>query len=526
VRRRRPRGAGSGPLPRAPFDLIDELACYYDTTAEPNNEHFEVLVPGAIDYLALRQAVASALAATPRARGRMAAGHAFRCRYTWEFPPVTDVDPVSRTTWSDEDELAAARVRFLSSAPPLRTSPPVRLLLASGPAASCLILNAHHAAMDGTSCVELLRDIAGRYRVIAGEQAITTADTATVALPDSPLPDSAPPGSAPPGSAAPGGPPPHRPVRAARRAVLRRLAARVLVARIAPERSRGTRRDGFGLRLLLVPALPRLPGVTVNDMLVAALIATIGQWNAAHHRPPAPMRITVPVSVREPGLRGVAGNHTRIATIAVGPRTAADDPPRLLAAVSRQASALKRAGKQRASAGPLGLAPGWCPVGLKRLAVQFSLRAIGRIVCDTCMLTNLGNVTDPPWSGSQGRVRMAVSGPVRMPRGLSVGAMTADDQLQLAFRYRHALLDETAAARFVASYAATLDQLATQGGDTRGPAPGAAQDPRLPGRQGLAHVLRRRGSAVQPAPEARVPDRERDPGNAGRASRAGDQAGA
>jgi NRPS condensation-like uncharacterized protein len=529
MNRRVPRGTDSGQLPRSPFGLIDELSCYYDTPAEPNNEHFEVLVPGSIDYRALQQAVAGALAAAPRARGRMVAGRAFRCRYTWEFPPVPDIDPLSHTTWSDEHELAAARVRFLASSPPLHTSPPVRLLLASGPGASCVILNAHHAAMDGMSCVELLRDIAVRYHAITGDSARArpSADVPPGPRAQDPAPVVLP------GFAPPSGSPPQPPVRVPVRAVLRHL-----VARIAPERNRRERPDGCGLRLLLVPSVPRLSGATVNDMLVAALIATISRWNAAHHRPPRTIRITVPVNVRGPGLRGVAGNHTRIATVIADPQTATENLSLLLAAVTRRTSALRQARPQRASAGALGLAPGWCPVALKRLAVRFALRAIGRIVCDTSMLTNLGNVTDPPWSGPRGPVRMAVSGPAHMPRGLSVGAMTADGQLQLAFRYRYALFDEAAAARFVATYAATLDELTkgtgpqervgtdSQEGDTSGPAAGAAQDPRMPGRQGLAHVLRRRGPAVQPTPEARIPDRGRRPDDAGRASRASPGAGA
>jgi NRPS condensation-like uncharacterized protein len=501
VNRRVPRGTDPGQLPRSPFDLIDELSCYYDTPAEPNNEYFEVLVPGSVDYRALRQAVAGALAAAPRARARMAAGRAFRCRYTWEFPPVPDIDPLSHATWSDECELAAVRVRFLASSPPLHTSPPVRLLLASGPGASCVILNAHHAAMDGVSCVELLRDIAVRYHAITGEPARARPSAVVPPGPGSPVRDPVP--VVPPGSVPLPGSSPRAPVRVPVRAVLR-----YPVARIAPERNRRERRDGCGLRLLLLPAVPRLSGATVNDVLVAALIATISRWNAAHHRPPRTIRITVPVNVRGPGLRGVAGNHTRIATVIVDQQTAAGDLSLLLAAVIRQTRTFRQAGSRRASAGALGLAPGWCPVALKRLAVRFALRAIGPVVCDTSILTNLGNVTDPPWSEPRGPVRMAVSGPVHMPRGLSVGAMTADGQLQLAFRYRYALFDDAAAARFAATYAATLAELTkgtgpreragtdSQGGDTSGSAGGAAQDPRMPGRQGLPHVLRRRGPAV------------------------------
>jgi NRPS condensation-like uncharacterized protein len=447
VNRRASGKTDRGELPRSPFELIDELSCYYDTPAEPNNVLAEVLVPGALDYPTLRRAVAGALAATPRARGRMAAGGAFRRRYTWEFPPVPSIDPLSHTMWSDEQELVAARVRFMARSPSLRTSPPVRLLLATGPDASCVMLNAHHAAMDGISCAELLRDIAECYRALTGNSARAGASadwTPEAALPPPavlpPLP------SLPAGSSAPRG-----------------AARRHFVARIAPERGRGNRRetgDGCGLRLLLVPSVPRLSGATVNDALVAALIATISRWNAAHRRPPATIRITVPVNVREPGLREVAGNHTRTATVVADPRTASQDLSGLIAAVAGQTGIIRRAGRQRASAGPLGLAPGWCPVTLKRLAVRIGLRGLGSLVCDTSMLSNLGNVPDPPWSGPSGPVRMAMSSPVHMPRGLSVGAMTADGQLQLCFRYRYALFDDAAAARFVATYTAVLDELA------------------------------------------------------------------
>jgi hypothetical protein len=549
VSRREARRPGPDQLPRSPFGLIDELNCYYDTPAEPNNIHLEVMMAGSLDYQALGQAVAGALAAAPRARGRMAAGHAFRRRYTWEFPPASDVDPLSRATWSDEDELAAARARFLASAPSLRASPPVRLLLASGPDASCVILNAHHAAMDGMSSMELLRDIAARYRAFAGAPASPRPSPARPAnsapassasgssVPASHVPtDGALPNSAPPitvplntTSPSPGAPSQEAPLPGPPPRTRGRAALPYPVARIAPERERRDRPDGYGLRLLPVPGIPRAPGATVNDTLIAALIATISRWNAAHRQGPGAktgaitgvkagamtgaIRITVPVNVRDPGQRGVTGNHSRIATVTADPRTAAGDLSALLAEVTRQTSALRQAPRRRASAGTLGRAPGWCPVALKRLAVRFALRAIGPVVCDTCMLTNLGNVADPPWSGYHGPVRMALSGPAHMPRGLSVAALTADGQLRLGFRYRHALFDDAAAARFAAAFAATLAELTSgagprrsEGGDTSGSARGTAQDSRLPGRQRLPHVLRRREPAVQPAPEARVPD--------------------
>jgi NRPS condensation-like uncharacterized protein len=471
--------------------------------AEPNNVHIEVLVPGHLDERVLRQAVTGAMAAAPRASGRMAAGSALRGRYLWEFPAVPDVDPVSRVTWSDEDELVAVRNGFLADAPPLRTSPPVRLLLAAGPEATCVLMNAHHAALDGMSALGLLCDIATRYQAIAGTPALAPALSASM-----------PPAPVPPARR----PPPARVDRVLARSLARALR-RYPVARIAPDRQARGRRDGHGVRLLLLPVVPRpASGATVTDLLVAALIAAVARWNAAHGRARRAITISVPVSVHGPGLPAVAGNQTRLVTVTVGSGTAAAQPPVLLAEVSRQLIATRQARPQGASAGVLDAMPGWCPVALKRLAFRATLGTVGRVVCDTTMLSNLGNVTGPPWSGPGRPVRIAFSAPVHMPRGLAVSVVTADGQLQVAFRYRYALLDDTAAARFMETFAATFEEFTTPPpapreraapdteGDARGPAGRATQDPGLPGRQGLPHVLRRRGPAVQPAPAARLPD--------------------
>ena len=148
-----------------PFGLTDELSCYYDTPAEPCNVHVEVRVPGHLDEPALHRAVHAALAAQPRAVARRAPGSRWQRRYTWERPAHLDTDPLTTATWADERDLAQQRARFLAAAPPLEQSPPLRLLLAAGPGEDRVILNAHHAALDGISCLDLLRAVAAHYPV-------------------------------------------------------------------------------------------------------------------------------------------------------------------------------------------------------------------------------------------------------------------------------------------------------------------------------------------------------------------------
>ena len=145
------------------FSLMDELNCYFDSPAEPNNVHVEIWLPGHLDPDRLRDAVTAMLADQPRAGARRGDRGWWRRGYAWEFPPQADVDPVSTARWRTEADLDLARVRFLATAPPLDRSPPFRLLLARGPGRDSLILNAHHAAFDGRSCLRLLNLIADRY---------------------------------------------------------------------------------------------------------------------------------------------------------------------------------------------------------------------------------------------------------------------------------------------------------------------------------------------------------------------------
>ncbi len=142
---------------------MDELNCYFDSAAEPNNVHMEIWLPGHLDPGRLRAAVTAMLADQPRAGARRAERGWWRRGYAWEFPPRTDLDPVSTACWRTEADLGLARARFLATAPPLDRSPPFRLLLARGPGRDSLILNAHHAAFDGRSCLRLLSLIADRY---------------------------------------------------------------------------------------------------------------------------------------------------------------------------------------------------------------------------------------------------------------------------------------------------------------------------------------------------------------------------
>jgi NRPS condensation-like uncharacterized protein len=195
----------------------------------------------------------------------------------------------------------------------------------------------------------------------------------------------------------------------------------------------------------------------VNDLLIAGLAETVTRWNTARHRRQRRVRISMPIDTRSPGQGGELGNLSRLATVAV---RSAD----LTAAVA------DRTRRAKSRPGPLVspvlafvvTAP--LPAGVKRRLIRLALRGLGGIACDTTLLSNLGDIADPPRFGVLVPVRMWFSTSTHMPRGLSVGAITVGGRLLLCFRYRLALLDEAAGHAFAAEYARALSMLPVPAG--------------------------------------------------------------
>jgi arabinofuranan 3-O-arabinosyltransferase len=445
------RAAGRGEASREVFTLTDEVACYFDTADEPANVHLEVRVPFHLDRAAFREAAVAALGASPRASGRRAPHSPFARRYFWEQPAEFDVDPVSYATFADESQLSAQRNAFTHQAPPLDEAPAARILLASGPACDYVILNGHHAAMDGSSWLELLRDIARRYR---GSQA----------YPASPATAPGDPDAAP---AEPGqpGPDPSAP--------RTRSWRRHLPARIAPDDG-GQR--GVGIHLALLPGVPSVISTavppdrpTLNDALVTALIMTVGRWNASHRKPTRQVRISVPVNARAPG-QPTAGNLSRLARICALPPSAGTSPAVLLMEVASQTRRARRPVPTQERPEFRAIDRLWCPTLVKRWLLRAALRTVGPAFCDTVMLTNLGRVNDPPDFGGSAEATMAFSGTAQMPRGLSVATITAGGRLQVSVRYNRRLVSAAAAGRFADEFISALGELTVTAADDR-PAP-------------------------------------------------------
>ncbi len=199
------------------------------------------------------------------------------------------------------------------------------------------------------------------------------------------------------------------------------------------------------------------PGATVNDLLIAALIQTVAAWNTARRRWSGRVRITMPVDTRPSGQRDEVGNLSRLCTVTVDPLAAAADLTAAVAGQTRQAK-----GQHGPEVGPVpaAVARTRLPAPVKGSLLRLATRSVGRVGCDTSLLSNLGNVADPPRFATLSPTRMWFSTSAHMPRGLSLGAITVDGRLQVCFRYRNALFDAAAARDFAAEYATALSALA------------------------------------------------------------------
>jgi NRPS condensation-like uncharacterized protein len=455
--RRRSQSPSGG---RQPFTIIDEVECYFDTVDEPANVPLEVRVPFHLDQAAFRAAVLAAVTASPRASARRVCPGLLSRSYYWERPAQLDIDPVACSAFADECELTALRDAFTAQSPPLDQSPVVRLLLASGPGGDCVLLNGHHAAMDGTSWLELLRDIGRRYSsgqpppADHAESGGAAARASLALAPATPRPAADPVPAAPDRS---------------------RPAARIwrprLPARIAAD---GGGQRGAGIHLTLLPGVPPVPDVggaanrpTLNDALVTALIVTVGRWNASRGKPIRPVKVSVPVKARTPGQQA-AGNLSRLARVCAIPPVAGSSSTALLLDVAGQTRRARMPAETQQRPEFRAVAGLWCPVLVKRWLVRAALRTVGPAFCDTVMLTNLGQVEEPPAFGGPGPVTMAFSGTAQMPRGLSVAAITAGGQLQLSVRYNRRLVSAAAARQFAAVFGTALGELTADNPATTG----------------------------------------------------------
>lgn len=438
----------SGRPSEVPFSLVDEAVHLLDDSQAPWSIQLEVRVAGRLDETRLRQSLGQAIDAHPMAGARMVASTRWRTRDRWALGGRRDADLLRVLDCFDDDQLAAARSELQSLPLPLTTAAPLRAWLAHHPDGDVLMLNVHHAAMDGFGALRVLRSVVRGY---AGQPdpspAIDFLEAREL---------------------------PARLTQADRSTRLRRtlaLAERLWdlaapPARIA--RDAGSSRAGYGFqtRVLTTAQTTALLGLdhpgTVNDVLVAALHLTIGAWNAEHGAPCERIGVLVPANLRPKGWReDVAGNFALPARSSTVPRSRRSRRA-VLAAITEQTNRKKRTGMGTALLQLLD-STGGLPLWAKRAAVRL-IPLTGDRMVDTSMFSNLGVIAESiDFGGAAGQAtEIWFSPPAHMPLGVTIGAVTLDGRLHLSFRHRHQQFADAAAERFADRYLTELANLSTE----------------------------------------------------------------
>ncbi|WP_210589371.1 condensation protein [Streptomyces sp. GESEQ-35] len=473
------------PPERIPFPVVDEIARHCLQEEEPETVHIEVHLPGHLDPDRLRAAFDEALHRHPRILMREAAGRWYRRRYEWELTADPDVDVVTFLP-PGPDALRDARTRALVEAPPLSTSPPIRLEVVegAGPVEGSEASDAvgTTAAAAGNGVHPTAAAAGGRAGQGGAHQTAAAAGSRAA-------------GAARVGAAAPGKrrqvTPPAPSSKASHStgtvlfltinhtaldgpACLRVLATAAELyggkdnspasapirptetppqpeetpsnwsppARVAPGTPEPSPGNGMLVTELPLPHRPKGSPYTVNDQLMVTTALMITHWNREHGEHPRPLRITMPVDDRPRDTTMPIGNGTRLVEVPFTPdELTPADMPALLSRTATRTRALKSLPRPQLGHGATLLTAPVTPVSW-RAALTRTLRRTAAPWTSTTLLSNIGRIPYALDFGEEAGRAHAVwfSAPARVPRGLTVTTASTNGRLHLALRWSRALL--------------------------------------------------------------------------------------
>lgn len=446
---------------RFPFTVTEEILAYGNRPTQPQNACIELRVTGTIDADRLREAVARATAIHPMARASRVAMRRRLRPPMWEVPDgeTLDLSHVIRVTEADtDDDLARIRGEFTSELIDLGRAPAVRLLIVRRSGGDSLLYIWHHAMADGMGGIRFLRSIARAY---AGDpDPIPDVDPVEARILRSAEVDATSAAEQPPGTAQ-----------------TRDVPSLVMSDGARDEPGYGMCYESVDLADIDLHAYDDLDvRVSVNDILLAALHLTIEEWNRLHGGSAGKIIVLTPVS-----LRPAAWMHEVVANV-VGHGvvvTTADqraDRNELLTVTTQQTRHLRTH-----AAAAFRSRPDWIRQFDPFFILILSQRPFRRRREAAALLSNVGRLRGFDRLGAAGDiVELWGSTPASMPPGLGIGIVRWKDQLHLSLRYRHALFDCAAAARFLRLLAdqaralgtseqsvPTADRVALRGSTTR-----------------------------------------------------------
>jgi NRPS condensation-like uncharacterized protein len=417
-----------------------------ETPSTPATMQFELRVSGSLDLARVRSAVAVAVSKHPMTQVELAAQRFLFRPPQWEICAEPKLDDVVQATRCDDDhELRRVRDEFFSRSIPLDSAPALRALLVQRTGGDTLMLSIHHALMDGMGSLRWINSVARAYAGLP--------DSASTIDPISARDLKRQFGSNIPKDAV---------------VVEPRGSGGRRWARIAGEDRPG--RSGYGIchASLSAEICESLDpcgygqDATFNDLLIAALHATIAAWNAAKGAACDYISILMPINLRPPAWNSeVAAN---LVLIARSITTAAErhTPKSLMQAITRETTLLRRGYLKLLTRSTLTC---WLVANVLVPVMLNWPRVVGLFFKhnpDTTLFATLGRLERKVagFGPDAGQItEIWISPPITVPLGLAMDSTILRGQLFISLRYCQTRFDSAAARSFCDLYLSTLQNL-------------------------------------------------------------------
>lgn len=431
-----------------PFTHLQEAVYTVERSLTPWTMQVEAATTATLDAERLRAAARTTCETYPMAKARCRRSDGGGTTHDWVIPDALAEIPVEVVDGAAPD-LDALRRRFYGARFDLTSEPPLGLLVVRGDGedgGDRLCVRASHVPMDGIGAFLVLQALLSAYR---GDDPIAVTIDGT---PQDVMDRSRPEGLE-------------------RRARLLGATARRLGWFLdPPAEPRGvgdpTAPDGdwrFAHRHLDAPGTEALvadrpAGVSVNDVLLAALHLTLDRWNAARGGDPDRISVLMPMNVRpDAEFYAGVGMYTLFDSVSTTPEHRRD-AERAMTRVAARTDAILESDHEFGYLEWWRLLSAVAPPAIRE-RVPPLLFGPGERLLDTAILSNLGRLPALPELPDGDLVRPWLTPPCWPPTPVSMGVVTIGDRLHLGFRYERSVFGAEDATGFADAYLERLEPM-------------------------------------------------------------------
>ncbi len=416
--------------------MIEEAVQHIETEFQPWNIQAEIETTATIDLDRLREAAIVACSVHPIAGARQRSTELTDSRYVWEIPDDTyevDVGAID----GEGRELEEIQNKLYYRRFDLTEEPPFRLLVVRGAGmdgGDRMLLSMNHVAADGVGTLRIAQALCEAYR---GEEPMQ--DSVSFRESRSMLEDLRP-SSLDDGLNLLG---------SATRQLQNAVDSPTRIAKVGGDDDPGWR---FTRRTLDEELTARLigdrpDGVSVNDVLLAALHMAIAEWNEERGESARKISVMMPINLRpDDWFYQVAAMYSVFESVETRSRHRTDH---MTAAreIAEQTDELTERDRAAAMYKMLEMLPPGLPVELKRQLPRL-LRGPGRRLLDTAMLSNLGRIPAMPSLEEDAEERPWFSPPAWRGTPVAIGVATFQGRVNLSFRYLRSQFSQEAGEQF------------------------------------------------------------------------------